>query len=160
MWAVVSVICQAMGFVYVLHGEYALPSFIRNAIDFVSGPTTFFAGATLGFFAAKRYGGVFDHLSLVGSLLGISIPIFFLGLILKWVFAVKLGWLPSIGRESVLSTMTHPTNFYGSGQAWILPNGTQNTSPSTRFIARGCLNCHNSIHGSNAPADRGKFLIR
>ena len=69
-------------------------------------------GIPLGFFAAKRYGGVFDHLSLVGSLLGISIPIFFLGLILIWVFAVKLGWLPSIGRESVLSTMKHPTNFY------------------------------------------------
>src|SRR4051795_11550661 len=69
-------------------------------------------GIPLGFFAAKRYGGVFDHLSLVGSLLGISIPIFFLGLILKWVFAVKLGWLPSIGRESVLSDMKHPTNFY------------------------------------------------
>ena len=57
-------------------------------------------------------------------------------------------------------TGKHPTNFYGSGQAWILPNGTQNTSPSTRFIARGCLNCHNSIHGSNAPSDRGRAFIR
>jgi hypothetical protein len=27
-------------------------------------------------------------------------------------------------------------------------------------VARGCLNCHNSIHGSNAPTMRGKFLIR
>src|SRR6267154_322491 len=48
-------------------------------------------GVPLGFFAAKRYGSLFDHLSLVGSLIGISIPIFFLGLILKWIFAVKLG---------------------------------------------------------------------
>ena len=32
--------------------------------------------------------------SLVASLLGISIPIFFLAIILKYVFAVKLGWLP------------------------------------------------------------------
>ena len=69
-------------------------------------------GIPLGFFAAKRYGGLFDHLSLVGSLIGISIPIFFLGLILKWIFAVKLGWLPSIGREDVLSNAKHPTNFY------------------------------------------------
>jgi peptide/nickel transport system permease protein len=69
-------------------------------------------GVPLGFFAAKRYGSLFDHLSLVGSLIGISIPIFFLGLILKWIFAVKLGWLPSIGREDVLSTVKHPTNFY------------------------------------------------
>jgi peptide/nickel transport system permease protein len=69
-------------------------------------------GIPIGFFAAKRYGSVFDHLSLVGSLIGISIPIFFLGLILKWIFAVKLGWLPSAGRESFLAERRHPTNFY------------------------------------------------
>jgi peptide/nickel transport system permease protein len=69
-------------------------------------------GIPLGFLAAKRYGTVFDHASLVASLIGISIPIFFLGLILKYVFAVKLHWLPSIGRESVLSNAKHPTNFY------------------------------------------------
>ena len=69
-------------------------------------------GVPLGFAAAKRYGGWLDNVSLVGSLLGISIPIFFLGLILKYVFAVRLGWLPSIGRESVLATRPHPTNFY------------------------------------------------
>jgi len=69
-------------------------------------------GVPLGFVAAKRYGGLLDHFSLVGSLIGISIPIFFLGLILKYIFAVRLGWLPSIGRESVLATRPHPTNFY------------------------------------------------
>jgi peptide/nickel transport system permease protein len=69
-------------------------------------------GVPIGFLAAKRYGSVFDHVSLVGSLFGISIPIFFLGLILKWIFAVKLHWLPSIGREDVLATRPHPTNFY------------------------------------------------
>jgi peptide/nickel transport system permease protein len=69
-------------------------------------------GIPIGFLAAKRYGSVFDHLSLVGSLIGISIPIFFLGLILKWIFAVKLGWLPSAGRESFLAERRHPTNFY------------------------------------------------
>src|ERR671930_455533 len=35
-----------------------------------------------------------------------------LNLILKYVFAVKLGWLPSIGREDVLAERRHPTNFY------------------------------------------------
>src|SRR3954469_10734329 len=42
-------------------------------------------GIPLGFLAAKKYGSIFDHLTLVGSLIGISIPIFFLGLILKYV---------------------------------------------------------------------------
>jgi peptide/nickel transport system permease protein len=69
-------------------------------------------GIPLGFLAAKKYGSVFDHASLVVSLIGISIPIFFLGLILKYIFAVRLGWLPSIGREDVLAENAHPTNFY------------------------------------------------
>jgi peptide/nickel transport system permease protein len=69
-------------------------------------------GIPLGFLAAKRYGSWFDHASLVMSLIGISIPIFFLGLVLKYIFAVRLGWLPSIGREDVLAERPHPTNFY------------------------------------------------
>jgi peptide/nickel transport system permease protein len=46
------------------------------------------------------------------SLLGISIPIFVLAIILKYVFAVKLGLLPTVGRIDVLITIDHPTNFY------------------------------------------------
>jgi peptide/nickel transport system permease protein len=69
-------------------------------------------GLPLGFSAAKRYGSWFDNASLVASLLGISIPIFFLGVILKYIFAVKLHWLPSVGREDILADRPHPTNFY------------------------------------------------
>jgi len=69
-------------------------------------------GLPLGFFAAKRHGSAFDHLSLVGSLIGISIPIFFLAIILKYIFSVRLGWLPSVGRQDVLIDAEHPTGFY------------------------------------------------
>ena len=69
-------------------------------------------GVPLGFFAAKRYGSLFDHGSLFASLIGISIPIFFLGLILKYIFAVRLGWLPSVGQIDVTKNVKHPTNFY------------------------------------------------
>jgi peptide/nickel transport system permease protein len=69
-------------------------------------------GLPLGFFAAKHYGGVFDNLSLVGSLIGISIPIFFLAIILKYFFAVKWQLLPSVGRQDVLLNPEHPTGFY------------------------------------------------
>jgi peptide/nickel transport system permease protein len=69
-------------------------------------------GIPLGFLAAKWYRSWFDHLSLVASLLGISIPIFFLAIILKYIFSVRLGWLPSIGQISVLIDLKHPTNFY------------------------------------------------
>jgi peptide/nickel transport system permease protein len=69
-------------------------------------------GVPLGFLAAKRYGTWFDNASLVSSLIGISIPIFFLGLILKYIFAVRLHWLPSVGREDILAVRPHATNFY------------------------------------------------
>jgi peptide/nickel transport system permease protein len=69
-------------------------------------------GIPLGFLAAKRHGGVFDNVSLVASLLGISIPIFFLAIILKYIFAIRLGWLPSVGRISITTDVKHPTNFY------------------------------------------------
>src|SRR5436190_3153726 len=69
-------------------------------------------GVPLGFFAAKKHGGLFDHVSLVVTLLGISIPIFFLAIILKYVFAVRLGWLPTVGRVSVTTNVEERTHFY------------------------------------------------
>lgn len=69
-------------------------------------------GIPLGFVAAKRYRTWFDHWSLGGSLLGISMPVFFLALILKFLFGVKLGWLPTIGRSDVTVTVQHPTGFF------------------------------------------------
>jgi peptide/nickel transport system permease protein len=69
-------------------------------------------GIPFGYFAAKRHGGIFDNATLIGSLLGISVPIFFLAIILKYLFAIKWHILPSVGREDVLSNAKHPTNFY------------------------------------------------
>ncbi|MDQ3672198.1 MAG: ABC transporter permease [Actinomycetota bacterium] len=69
-------------------------------------------GVPLGFVAAKRYGSVVDHGSLLTSLIGISIPVFFLAILLKYLFAVKLGLLPTIGRQDVLISADHPTGFY------------------------------------------------
>jgi peptide/nickel transport system permease protein len=69
-------------------------------------------GVPLGFFAAKKHGRLFDHASLFLSLIGISIPVFFLAIILKYIFAVRLGWLPTVGRISVLIETEHPTKFY------------------------------------------------
>ena len=69
-------------------------------------------GIPLGFVAAKRHGSFLDHGSLFVSLIGISIPVFFLGILLKYLFAIRLGWLPSVGRIDVETEMPHPTNFY------------------------------------------------
>jgi peptide/nickel transport system permease protein len=69
-------------------------------------------GIPLGYFAAKRHGGYLDNGTLIGSLLGISIPIFFLAIILKYFFSIRWHLLPSVGREDILSDAKHPTNFY------------------------------------------------
>jgi DmsE family decaheme c-type cytochrome len=51
----------------------------------------------------------------------------------------------------------HPGTIYDAKGGWIpVPPSTTNT----RLIARGCNNCHYHIHGSNAPAMRGKFFLR
>lgn len=47
----------------------------------------------------------------------------------------------------------HPGSYYSGNQGFA---GAQNT----RLVARSCLNCHNQVHGSNAPAMRGKFFLR
>src|ERR671925_1127620 len=69
-------------------------------------------GIPIGFIAAKRYGGPVDHASLFVSLIGISVPVFVLGIILKYLFSVRLGWLPGTGRIDVTITAEHPTGFY------------------------------------------------
>jgi peptide/nickel transport system permease protein len=87
-----------------------LPATIELAV--AAGLFAVIIGIPLGFLAAKGYQGVLDHTSLVLSLVGISTPIFFLALILKYIFAVKLGLLPSVGRIGILIEIDHPTNFY------------------------------------------------
>src|SRR3954469_20800554 len=86
------------------------PSTIELAVAALTFAILF--GIPLGFLAAKKYGTIFDHGSLVVSLIGISTPIFFLALVLKYIFAVRLAWLPSVGRIDILDTTAHPTNFY------------------------------------------------
>jgi peptide/nickel transport system permease protein len=69
-------------------------------------------GVPLGFIAAKRYQGLLDNSSLILSLIGISFPVFFLALLLKYIFSIQLGLLPTIGRIDITRTLAHPTNFY------------------------------------------------
>jgi ABC-type dipeptide/oligopeptide/nickel transport system permease component len=60
-------------------------------------------GMTVGVVSAARAGGVADTLGMAGALLAVSIPSFWLGLILQIVFALQLGWLPSAGRGGLAS---------------------------------------------------------
>jgi hypothetical protein len=55
IWSVAAVFFQAMGITYVLGATILMPQFMRDAVDLVAGPTTFFVGATLAFCAMLRY---------------------------------------------------------------------------------------------------------
>jgi peptide/nickel transport system permease protein len=69
-------------------------------------------GIPMGYWAARNVGRWQDHSSVVLSLLGIVVPVFFLAFILKWVFAIKLPWFPTDGRQSARIDATHITDFY------------------------------------------------
>lgn len=74
-------------------------------------------GVPLGFIAAVRPGGLIDTASMVGAVSGLSLPKFWFGLMLMYLFALMLGWLPSFG--------------YGDGgfRHLILPAVTLGVSP-------------------------------
>lgn len=57
-------------------------------------------GILLGTIAATQKGRLADHLSRVASVIGMSMPVFWLGLMLQLIFYRWLGWLPASGRLS------------------------------------------------------------
>ncbi|RKN09317.1 ABC transporter permease [Streptomyces radicis] len=69
-------------------------------------------GIPLGYFAARRRGGWLDVTAVSASLVGVCIPVFFLAFLLRAVFAVNLGWLPSVGRQSTGIDATEVTGFF------------------------------------------------
>ncbi len=59
-------------------------------------------GIPLGLLAARRRGGPVDTGTMLLAQLGVSMPVFWLGVLLILLFAVKLNWLPSFGRGPAL----------------------------------------------------------
>jgi peptide/nickel transport system permease protein len=70
----------------------ALPITLQLAISSLLIAT--FVGIPAGVIAARRQGSLFDTLSLTGVLVGVSMPIFWTGVILLIVFGGQLHWLP------------------------------------------------------------------
>jgi len=55
---------------------------------------TLMVGLPLGIISGAKPGSLSDHVSRVGSLLGLCMPVFWIGLVLMYVFSYKLGWFP------------------------------------------------------------------
>jgi peptide/nickel transport system permease protein len=69
-------------------------------------------GAWVGILGAIRRYSLFDALATIGSMIALSIPTFWFGLVVIYVFSVGLGWLPAgnrstIGDESFLDRLHH-----------------------------------------------------
>lgn len=62
-------------------------------------------GVPLGLYAGLRPDSVGARVVMAGSILGFSLPTFWVGILLIMVFAVQLGWLPSTGRGETVSVL-------------------------------------------------------
>ncbi|UBV43742.1 ABC transporter permease [Deinococcus taeanensis] len=69
-------------------------------------------GMPAGILAALRRNSFWDNLATTISLLGVSMPVFWLGLLLSYFFAVKLGWLPPSARLGSETDLQPMTGFY------------------------------------------------
>jgi peptide/nickel transport system permease protein len=69
-------------------------------------------GVNAGIISAWFSNSWFDYLAMILALVGVSMPIFWLGLMEQWAFSIELGWLPTTGREDVRNPITAITNIY------------------------------------------------
>ena len=83
-------------------------------------------GVTLGFFAALKPGSLIDTASMVGAISGLSLSQFWFGLMLMYLFALKLNWLPSFGYgDGGLRNLILPAVALGVGPMALLARTTR-----------------------------------
>jgi len=77
-------------------------------------------GSVLGLFAALRHGSWFDTLVMGLSVSGLSVPTFWMGLLLILLFSVRLGWFPSISNGSSPADLFLPALTLGLPEAAVV----------------------------------------
>lgn len=83
-------------------------------------------GIPLGIISATRQYTLVDSISMIGALLGVSMPVFWLGLMLILTFSVNLRWLPSGGFDG-LTSLILPSITLGVGSAAIITRMTRSS---------------------------------
>ena len=85
---------------------------------------SFFLGILLGIISSAFKNTFIDHISMIIALLGVTVPAFWLGLILMLIFSVMLGWFPVSGSGS-LQTLVLPAITVGLGGAGLIARITR-----------------------------------
>jgi peptide/nickel transport system permease protein len=93
-------------------------------LSFLSILIAAFIGLIAGVISATRQYSIFDNLSMMGALFGISMPIFWLGLLLMLVFSVNLRWLPA-GGSGGLKYFILPAIALGAASAAVIARMTR-----------------------------------
>ena len=81
----------------------------------------------LGIIAAVNQNSIKDTIAMVLALLGLSMPNFWLGLLLIMLFSLKLGWLPSGGYENGMLSLILPAFTIGAGLAAFMTRSTRSS---------------------------------
>lgn len=118
-------------------------------------PAVFIAlivGLLIGVTSAVHQGTLFDYIFMVVALVGVSMPIFWLGLMLVLVFSVNLGWLPVLGIGNISN---------GIGDVirhMVLPCFCLATIPTATFSRISRSSILESIHGDSIRALRARGM--
>jgi peptide/nickel transport system permease protein len=114
-------------------------------------------GVSAGVIAAVRRNSALDHVISSVAMMGVSMPVYWLGLLLILLFAVTLGWLPAAGAEgptsivlpaatlgafstALVSRMTRASMLEVLGQDYIRTAQAKGAPPGTVIIKHGLRN--------------------
>lgn len=86
--------------------QHMLPSTL--ILSFASTVFMLLVAIPLGIYSAVKQNSFFDYFTGCVTFMGISIPNFWMGLMLLWFFGLKLGWLPIVGGRVALDTLVMP----------------------------------------------------
>ncbi len=114
-----------------------MPATLELALSAMIIATT--TGAVVGILAAVKPRAIASRLAMIGTLVGISLPTFLIGILSIFVFSILLGWLPPFGRGDVVNIGSWSTGFLTADglKHLILPActlGMFQLSMSTRVI--------------------------
>lgn len=101
-----------------------LPATLRLALASIF--VSIIISIPLGVSSAVHHGSIRDNIGMVAALLGLSMPNFWLGLLLIIVFSLKLGWFPSGGSEGFTAIIL-PAITVGTGLTAMLTRTTRSS---------------------------------